>query len=49
MLRVIALCLSLMLSLGAIIPLTTDYTEAGAAARHHHKKKKKKIKKYSTA
>lgn len=47
MLRVIALALSLMLSLGAIIPLATNYSEAGP--KHQHKKKKKKIKKYSRA
>jgi hypothetical protein len=47
MLRVIALALSLMLSLGAIIPLATNFSEAGP--RHHNKKKKKKYKKYSKA
>jgi hypothetical protein len=46
MLRVIALCLSLMLSLGAIIPLATNYSEAGPK---YHQKKKKKLKKYSRA
>lgn len=47
MVRAIALALSLMLSLGAVIPLLTDNTEAGP--RHHHKRKHKKIKKYSRA
>lgn len=47
MLRVIALCLSLMMSLGAIIPLAIYNTEAGP--KYHHKKKKKKLKKYSKA
>jgi hypothetical protein len=46
MLRAIALSLALMLSLGAIIPLATDHSEAGAK---YHKKKKKKLKKYSKA
>jgi hypothetical protein len=47
MVRVIALALSLMLSLGAIIPLATNYSEAGP--KHNYKKKKKKYKKYSRA
>jgi hypothetical protein len=47
MLRVIALALSLMLSLGAIIPLATNYSEAGP--KQSYKKKKKKYKKYSRA
>jgi hypothetical protein len=47
MLRVIALAIALMLSLGAIIPLATNSSEAGP--RHYSKKKKKKIKKYSRA
>lgn len=46
MLRAIALSLALMLSLGAIIPLATNHSEAGAK---YHKKKKKKLKKYSKA
>lgn len=46
MLRVIALALSLMLSLGAIIPLATNFSEAGP---RHQQKKKKKLKKYSKA
>ena len=47
MLRVIALSLALMLSLGAIIPLATNHSEAGP--KSHQRKKKKKIKKYSRA
>jgi hypothetical protein len=48
MVRVIALALSLVLSLGAIIPLATNFSEAGP--KHNYKKKKKnKIKKYSRA
>ena len=43
MLRAIALSLALLIGLGTIIPLTTDYTEAGA---HKPKKKKKQAKKY---
>lgn len=45
MLRAIILTLGLMLSLGVVIPLLTDNTEAGP--RHHHHKKHKKFKKYS--
>jgi hypothetical protein len=41
MLRAIALALALMIGMGVIIPLTTDYTQAGA-----HKKSKKKHAKY---
>lgn len=47
MLRAIALVLALMLSLGAIIPLATDYSEAGP--KQQQKKKRKKLKKYSKA
>lgn len=47
MLRAIALALTLMLSLGAIIPLATDYTEAGP--KKQQAKKRKKLKKYSKA
>jgi hypothetical protein len=47
MLRVIALAVALMMSLGAIIPLATNYSEAGP--KHNYKKKKKKYKKYSKA
>ena len=48
MLRVIALALALMLSLGAIIPLATNYSEAGPKYGQK-RKKKKKYKKYSKA
>ena len=44
LLRAIALSLALMLSLGAIIPLATNHSEAGP--KYH---KKKKLKKYSKA
>lgn len=47
MLRAIVLALGLMLSLGVIIPLLTDSTEASRP--HHHHKKYKKYKKYSRA
>lgn len=46
MLRAIALSLALLVSLGAIIPLATNHSEAGPK---YHKKKKKKLKKYSKA
>lgn len=46
MLRVIALSIALIFSLGAIIPLATNYSEAGP---RFSKKKKKKLKKYSRA
>jgi hypothetical protein len=47
MLRVIALAVALMMSLGALLPLATNYSEAGP--KHSYKKKKKKYKKYSKA
>ena len=47
MLRVIALALSLALSLGVIIPLATNHSEAGP--KQYKKNKKKKLKKYSKA
>lgn len=46
LLRAIALSLALLVSLGAIIPLATNHSEAGSS---YHKKKKKKLKKYSKA
>lgn len=46
MLRAIALSLALLVSLGAIIPVATNHSEAGP---RYHKKKKKKLKKYSKA
>ncbi len=45
--RIIALSLALLIGIGAIIPLTTPYTEAGARKPIKHKKKHKKYKKYS--
>ncbi len=48
MLRAIALSLALLLSLGTIIPLATEYSEA-KPKYSHKKKKKKKLKKYSRA
>lgn len=45
MIRAIVLSLVLMLGLGAMIPLATDYAEAGS--RKNRKKKYKKYKKYS--
>ncbi|MDQ3801745.1 MAG: hypothetical protein M3384_20160 [Acidobacteriota bacterium] len=46
MLRAIALSLVLLVSLGVIIPMATNHSEAGPK---YHKKKKKKLKKYSKA
>ncbi len=48
MIRAIALSLALLIGVGVIIPLATDYAEAGAK-KHHKYAKKKKIKKYSRA
>lgn len=47
MLRAIALSLALLIGLGTIIPLTTDYTQAGAHKKKKKKKKQVKYKKYS--
>lgn len=48
MIRAIALSLALLLGIGVVIPLATDYAEAGPKKqRKYAKKKKKKIKKYS--
>lgn len=46
MIRAIVLSLALLLGIGAIIPLATDYAEAGSK-RHRKHKKYKKYKKYS--
>lgn len=46
MLRAIALSLVLLVSLGVIIPMATNHSEAGPK---YHKKKRKKLKKYSKA
>src|SRR4051812_45178673 len=43
--RAIALCLGLLLAIGAIIPLATN--DADAAARHHKHRKHRHYKKYS--
>ena len=45
--RAIALSLALLIGLGTIIPLATDYTEAGAKKQKKKKKKQVKYKKYS--
>lgn len=49
MIRAIVLSIALLVGLGTIIPLTTDYTEAGAHKPRKQKKKKKQVKykKYS--
>ena len=47
MLRIILLSIALMVGLGTIIPLATDYTEAGAHKPRKQKKKRVKYKKYS--
>src|SRR5215210_4965171 len=45
--RVIVLSLALLIGIGAIIPLTTHYTEANELKTKNFKKKLKKYKKYS--
>ena len=45
--RAIALSLVLLVGIGAVIPLTTQYTEAGAKAKKHRKRNWKGVKKYS--
>lgn len=47
MIRAIALSLALLLGIGVIVPLATDYAEAGAKKHRKYAKKKKKVKKYS--
>jgi hypothetical protein len=47
MIRAIALSLALLLGIGIIVPLATDYAEAGAKKHRKYAKKKKKVKKYS--
>jgi hypothetical protein len=47
MIRAIALSLALLLGIGVIVPLATDYVEAGAKKHRKYAKKKKKVKKYS--
>ena len=46
-LRAIALSLALLIGIGAIVPLATEYTEAGTRKYKKKKKKNKKYKKYS--
>lgn len=49
-LRSVALCLALILSMGTLIQLSTDYSEAGSKIHQKKKKKKKKkLRKYSKA
>lgn len=47
MIRAIALSLVLLLGVGVVIPLMTDFAEAGPKKQRKYAKKKKKIKKYS--
>jgi hypothetical protein len=49
MIRAIALSLALLLGIGVIVPIATDYAEAGGKKyrKYSKKKKKKRIKKYS--
>ena len=49
MIRAIALSLALLIGIGVIVPLATDYAEAGAKKHRKYAKKKKKLKKYSRA
>lgn len=45
--RAIALSLALLIGIGAVVPLATNYTEAGSRKHKKHKKKHRKYKKYS--
>ena len=47
MIRAIALSLALLIGIGVIVPIATDYAEAGGKKHRKYAKKKKKIKKYS--
>lgn len=47
MIRAIALSLVLLFGVGVVIPLATDFVEAGPKKQRKYAKKKKKIKKYS--
>jgi hypothetical protein len=47
MIRAIALSLVLLLGVGFVIPLVTDFVEAGPKKHRKYQKKKKKIRKYS--
>jgi len=49
-LRIVLLSLALLVSMGGVLSLTTDYSEAGPKKSYYKKKKnKKKLKKYSKA
>ncbi len=47
LLRSIALTLALLIGIGAIVPLATEYAEAGPKKSRRYKQKQKKYKKYS--
>ncbi len=47
MIRAIALSLVLLLGVGVVIPLVTDFVEAGPKKQRKYAKKNKKVKKYS--
>lgn len=47
--RAIALSLALLIGIGAIVPLATEYAEAGPKKTKRYKKKQKKYRKYSKA
>jgi hypothetical protein len=47
--RAIILSLALLIGIGAIVPLATEYAEAGPRKHRRYKKKQKKYKKYSRA
>lgn len=49
MIKAIALCLALLIGVGVIVPIATEYAEAGAKKHRKYAKKKKKVKKYSRA
>lgn len=49
MIRAIALSLALLIGIGTIVPLMTEYAEAGPRKQRKYKQKKKKFKKYSKA
>ena len=45
--RAIALSLALLIGIGAVVPLVTNYTEASVKAKKHRKREWKGVKKYS--
>lgn len=47
MIRAIALSLALLIGIGTIVPLATEYAAAGPKKQRKYAKKKKKVKKYS--